>query len=156
MLSVSLQLIWSEWEHRPPLLFSKAARLQTKFPRRGLHVDSFPLRHCRGAQINPPQPSALLWVQTFQEGTAECIKSAQQLAAMASRMISVRTLQHPAGTDGRSAWSAEAHSERAAKTQWVFLKRAQLLWRVPSTAFHPLTLVSRTPLPQTDLHPWKI
>lgn len=34
---------------------------------------------------------------------------------MASRMISVRTLQHPAGTDGCSTWSAEAPSVWVAK-----------------------------------------
>lgn len=59
-------------------------------------------------------PRCLVSVK-LEEGRAESIKSAQQLAMMASRMISVRTLQHPAGTDGWSTWSAEAPSAWAAK-----------------------------------------
>lgn len=49
---------------------------------------------------NPLLKTTLFSVCKIQEGRAESIKSAQQLAMMESRMILVRTLQHPAGTDG--------------------------------------------------------
>lgn len=66
-------------------------------------------------RAKPLLKSTLFSVCKIQEGRAESIKSAQQLAMMASRMISVRTLQHPAGTDGWSTWSAEAPSAWAAE-----------------------------------------
>lgn len=95
-------------------------------------------------RANPLLKSTLFSVCKIQEGRAESIKSAQQLATMASRMISVRTLQHPAGTDGWSTWSAEAPSAWAAKHNDCFeisaaSKGSSILpWHL---AFHPSTRV---------------